>query len=713
MNKMTNKDKRDLLTPNGSKAGTMDRVMLLALWTKALAAQDKQMISAGMGKPTFAMNPSAAGAMSDYSLGLERNSRKARVEFAQTGVLSKKHGEIASDYGHPQGDPELRERMASALNSWYGEGAVSSDAVLFTVGGAGGLRAAFSVLNKKYPHCRIVTPFPHYSLYAGPGGSNHLQPVNVMQQPGYRLTASAIEAAIKQAIAEGEEAIRLGREAIDGGLPKALLFCDPNNPLGTRATEAEMLEIAELMRKHPDILIILDEAYAEMCLDGQPNASLLRLAPDLKERIILMRSGTKGMSAAGERMAVTVVHDKQLMADFLQENIDNIGHAPTILQEGFTAAMEALNRKECETLINFYGPKVATIQNSVSSMGASLPDQSYKTEGTFYVLADLSDLLGTMDIAADAEKALGRTGKIETDEDIIYSLLFDEGLMLCPLSYFGMDPKLGYVRITCSGDDNELAAISAILEKRLVQARSIKQTQLIKQLNKFKIKVVDRRDQLGDTTKNIMTNLNLAEKTIDSALLAHGGENTAKTALTLKAANNSLRRALTSSHAIYATCRTQDEKEDAAATIIAAWFRGNKARQEVQRLRKDRNSKNEQYLQSLQSLMQSLHALAPDQLASLREEGIESLLTVPAGKAATTTSSTETKPGKPSAAPEATTHSPTETAEEVGCLGIRVGKPGFFAPAYSQHLKNRDAAMHQLKGVAASRISRNPGCTIQ
>ncbi|MFX7739893.1 aminotransferase class I/II-fold pyridoxal phosphate-dependent enzyme, partial [Acinetobacter baumannii] len=81
---------------------------------------------------------------------------------------------------------------------------------------------------------------------------------------------------------------------------------DPNNPLGTIIEDSELYSIAEILRKHTDILIILDEAYAEMRLDGQQHMSLLRIAPDLSSRIVLMRSATKALSAAGERMAALI-----------------------------------------------------------------------------------------------------------------------------------------------------------------------------------------------------------------------------------------------------------------------------------------------------------------------------------------------------------------------------------------------------------------------
>jgi hypothetical protein len=46
--------------------------------------------------------------------------------------------------------------------------------------------------------------------------------------------------------------------------------------------------------------------------------------------------------------------------------------------------------------------------------------------------------------------------------------------MLAPLSYFGMNNKLGYVRITCTGPDIELTECMNILENALFRARVFK-----------------------------------------------------------------------------------------------------------------------------------------------------------------------------------------------------------------------------------------------
>ena len=51
--------------------------------------------------------------------------------------------------------------------------------------------------------------------------------------------------------------------------------------------------------------------------------------------------------------------------------------------------------------------------------------------------------------------------------------------MIAPLSYFGLAKDSGYIRITCSGDDQELTEIMDRLEFRLFEARQLKKIALL------------------------------------------------------------------------------------------------------------------------------------------------------------------------------------------------------------------------------------------
>ncbi|STX48103.1 kynurenine--oxoglutarate transaminase [Legionella hackeliae] len=450
-----------MFTPEGQPAEKIDKIMLLSMWAKALKNERaqienslqavKKIITAGMGKPTLPISMHTITFLLFYWKYMEEIVKKAMTN------LEKLEDEVAIDYGHPQGDIKARETMAKAMTDWYGV-KINPEEILFTSGGAGGLRVVFDTLYGRYkqiPNYRIITPFPHYTLYSD-YPHHRLHPVDVMKEPGYRLTAEALEKSI-------QEAYELAQK--DGGLPKAVLICNPNNPLGTVISEEEFKKIAQVLRKYPDLHIILDEAYTEMTYVDVP--SFYKIAPDLKNRTTVMRSGTKGLSMAGERVAMLLNSDKKFMSELLATNISLCGHAPRSLQMAYAYTMDKLDLDEKNKLRTFYKSKVDYVSERVREMGATMPDAGYKVEGTFYVLADFSDMLG-LEIDAEAKRALGETGVISTDEELAYNLLFKDSVMIAPLSYYGTSAEAGIMRITCSDNKEQLCELMDRLESTFI-----------------------------------------------------------------------------------------------------------------------------------------------------------------------------------------------------------------------------------------------------
>lgn len=451
-----------MLLPDGLDAGMMDRIMLLSIWAKFTDNENfkQKLIYAGMGKPTFRINPFMVQSYLTY------------WQHIQTSLSEMLNQDIdnqnAINYGDPRGETQALDDMAQALSRWYAS-SISTKDLLFTVGGSGALKVIFETFNEtsgSRPY-RVITPFPYYSLYAS--GRHVLHPINIMDEPGYRLTLSALQSSISSAYKASEK---------DNIPPKILLLCNPNNPLGTVLSEQELEHVATLLRENPDLQLVIDEAYAEMVwLDKKP-LSILELAPDIKDRVTILRSATKAHSAAGERMAVLINFNPEQMKKYQIQNISMIGHAPRSAQLAYASTMNNFGEKEAQELREFYEPRLRFAQFRLHEMDALMPDKEYKTDGTFYVMTDLSDLMG-MDIPQEAEAALGYSGKITTSEELIYSLLFQESIMIAPGQYFGLSAQKGYCRITCSGSQTELNELLDRLDNCLLVQRLKKKDELI------------------------------------------------------------------------------------------------------------------------------------------------------------------------------------------------------------------------------------------
>lgn len=461
-----------LLMPNGEPAKSIDRIMLMAVWVKFLNEEKSKhrppIIAAGMGKPTFAINSKAVQASLDYWTNILAKNRKVQTlietdenltedtlnNIAETGA--------AIDYDSPQGNSTARKLLAQAATEWY-ETKITDKDVLLTVGGSAGIYACFQILKSRFPDSYIATPMPYYSLYKK--ASNKLHLINVMRNPGYQFTAQTLKESL-------EEAKRLSHPIC------AILICDPNNPLSTIISPAEWERIADVLRLHPHILIVLDEAYAEMQLDGRKYISLLTVAPDLKKRILIFRSATKGLSAAGERMAATFIFDHEILQEMMETTVNIYGHAPVSSQIVYATALSSLTPKTLAISARYYKKQVDYVSQTLVSIGAEMSDPQYKPMGTFYVLCNLSELYD-QPIFKDAIRALGKNGKTITDEGIAYNLLFQDGIMIAPLSYFGASDNAGFFRITCSEGLEKLRTLIQRLAVRLTIAREISQGKLL------------------------------------------------------------------------------------------------------------------------------------------------------------------------------------------------------------------------------------------
>lgn len=470
-----------MLTPEGQSARKIEKVMLLALWANELgdriSTDRKKMIYSGLGKPTYPINHRTVKSYLKYWQNLDEIATRWHNE--PESIIDNP----AIDYGDPRGDKEPRRIMAERMSQWY-ESEIKSEHVLFTVGGIGGLRAIFDTFNSHFeniPGYRIITPFPHYSVYAN-DPMHKLHPIPVMNNPGYQLTGQSVLESI-------ESAYELAKE--DKGLPKAILICNPSNPLGTIISEDEMIKIAAVLREYPDLYIIFDEAYSEMSFKPMP--SFLKIAPDLKSRVIILRSATKALSAAGERMAILLVFDPEMMNELLNKNINYFIHVPRSAQIAYAETMASFDHLEQKKLANYYEKKVDYVLYRLKEMGANMPDPLYTVEATFYALCDFSDLMG-LPMPDDSRKVFQNVNTVRTDEDISYYLLFTDSVMVAPLSYFGLEKDRGFMRITCSATSVELDELMNRLEHRLVYARQIRKKNLINMIeaSALNIKAQDR-----------------------------------------------------------------------------------------------------------------------------------------------------------------------------------------------------------------------------
>lgn len=407
-----------MLRYNHTSAHTLTGTQFVHEWVHHLSAQGHAIIDASRGKPSYPVDAAIWRAMQDAIAGAQQD-----VFPYGTDAL---------------GEPEYREAVAIALSDWYAS-AIDPAQIVFTPGGQFALNLSFTLLHKREPEGVFVSTAPGYLNYAELvryvcGSAESLSPVILQSSRQYRFTATDLDAHLRT----------LSRPIA------GFVFCNPLNPTGQVISQAEWQDFATLLREY-DAPILLDEAFTEVAFKREP--SLLQVAPDLRERMFLFRSGTKAHGLPGERLAVSVVPPQWIEAfRFHQSRV--LGNPPLLAQAGMTAALTHLTPARLSDLRQYYQANATKLQQRLRQIPAI--QQVIVPEGGFFLLAQMSAMMGGT-IPPAAREAMGiANAHITTDEELMAALLFagvssqKAGVALMPGSYFGLEAGAGIMRISFS-----------------------------------------------------------------------------------------------------------------------------------------------------------------------------------------------------------------------------------------------------------------------
>ena len=82
---------------------------------------------------------------------------------------------------------------------------------------------------------------------------------------------------------------------------KAVILCTPSNPTGLAYTEDETRALVDVVRKS-DCWLIVDEIYAELVYEGLRFVSAAKIAPDLRDRMVVVDGVSKTYAMTGWRI---------------------------------------------------------------------------------------------------------------------------------------------------------------------------------------------------------------------------------------------------------------------------------------------------------------------------------------------------------------------------------------------------------------------------
>ncbi|NWA62071.1 aminotransferase class I/II-fold pyridoxal phosphate-dependent enzyme [Pantoea sp. B9002] len=213
-----------------------------------------------------------------------------------------------------------------------------------------------------------------------------------------------------------------------------LVLNNPGNPSGMVYSEDELTALATVLRDHPNVLIMLDELYEHILFDGREHVSLLHVAPDLAERILLVGGVSKTYAMTGWRIGFGA-GPKALIDAMVVVQSQNSSGASAISQ---AAAVAAYNGG-----LDFLPPQRAAYQDRRDAIMALLkPVQEIDVlnpDGAFFIFCRCAGLLG---------KTRPDGQRIESEQDVMNYLL-ESGVSGVAGSAYGLSP---YFRLSIATD---------------------------------------------------------------------------------------------------------------------------------------------------------------------------------------------------------------------------------------------------------------------
>ncbi|WP_092411206.1 MULTISPECIES: pyridoxal phosphate-dependent aminotransferase [Candidatus Ichthyocystis] len=380
------------------------------------------------GSSTFAMTSRAnklrEAGRDVISLNVGEPDFDTPDHIKEAAILALKTKKIATRYAPIKGIVSLRESISRKLdrdNHLH----FPIEQIIVSTGAKQALCNCISVIVSDGDE--VIIPAPHWVSYTDMVSIAGARPVIVVaeQNQGFKLTPEQLSKSITPRT-------------------KMLILNSPSNPSGAMYSAQELTDLMEIIRQHPNVVVLSDEIYEHVTLGDQKHVCPLQLAPDLKDRFIVVNGVSKAYAmtgwrigfAAGPRSIIDVVANLQSQQS---------GSTNSIGQLAAEAALEG--PQDCvRRMRDAFSDRQRFVLEKISSVRGL---NCIPAQGGFYLFLNAKEAIHSL-----YEKEVLAS---ETDISLCDYLLEKAGVALMPGSYSGMS---GYIRLS-------FAASHSLLEKAI------------------------------------------------------------------------------------------------------------------------------------------------------------------------------------------------------------------------------------------------------
>lgn len=277
---------------------------------------------------------------------------------------------IAANFSHYSPVPgylSLREAICEKLER---ENGLHYTPAQIVVGNGAKQELCNALLATVNPGDEVVIPVPAWVSYVEMVKLAEGKPVLVYAgvDQDFKITPDQLEAAITERT-------------------RVVMFNSPSNPTGSVYTKEELAGIAEVLERHPDVLILADDIYEHInYVGGAPSISQFE---SLKDRMIVVNGVSKAYAMTGWRIG------------YLAAPLE-IAKACSKLQGQYTSGVSSIAQKAAEAA--YRGPQECVEEmrqaferrrDLIVSLAKEIPGWIVnKPEGAFYLFPEVSSYIG-------------------------------------------------------------------------------------------------------------------------------------------------------------------------------------------------------------------------------------------------------------------------------------------------------------------------------
>ena len=341
----------------------------------------------------------------------------------QAGIDAIQNGQTR--YTAVDGTPALKQAIINKFSHDNGLN-YTADQILVSSGGKQSFyNLAQALLN---PGDEVIIPAPYWVSYPDMVLLAEAEPVIVAgdQAQGFKITGSQLEAAITDKT-------------------RLVVINSPSNPSGKAYSRAELKELAEVLKKHPNIIIASDDMYELMIWTDEGFNNILNVAPDLYDRTVVLNGVSKAYSMTGWRIGYAG-GPADLIKAMKKIQSQSTSNPCSVSQAAATAALEG-DQTAVATMRNAFKERhdyVVRFLNTIDGVDC------VESDGTFYSFPNF-------------QAAIDKLDNVNSDVELAEKLLADVGVALVPGSAFGTP---GHLRLS-------FATSMENLEKALTRIKSI------------------------------------------------------------------------------------------------------------------------------------------------------------------------------------------------------------------------------------------------